>query len=145
MELRIAAHRRERPDAWELVEEPYALEEALAAVPPARAVLVDCLSLWTANALERGDAVGEVLAAAERTAAAAAARPGLAVAVTNEVGLGVVPATPLGRSYRDVLGSVNRCWAAAAASAALVVAGRVLELEGAHAWLASLGFEGSRR
>jgi adenosyl cobinamide kinase/adenosyl cobinamide phosphate guanylyltransferase len=114
-------------------------------VPPARAVLVDCLSLWTANVLERGDAPADVLAAAERTAAAAAARPSLAVAVSNEVGLGIVPATPLGRSYRDVLGGVNRCWAAAAASAALVVAGRALDLEGADAWLASLGVEGPRR
>jgi adenosyl cobinamide kinase/adenosyl cobinamide phosphate guanylyltransferase len=49
--------------------------------------------------------------------------------VTNEVGLGVVPATALGRSFRDVLGSVNRVFAERAEDALLVVAGRALRLE----------------
>jgi adenosyl cobinamide kinase/adenosyl cobinamide phosphate guanylyltransferase len=49
--------------------------------------------------------------------------------VSNEVGLGIVPATPLGRRYRDVLGRVNAVWAAAADRVLLVVAGRSLELE----------------
>jgi adenosylcobyric acid synthase len=48
--------------------------------------------------------------------------------VTNEVGLGVVPATPLGREYRDVLGHVNAIWAERASAAYLVVAGRLLPL-----------------
>ncbi len=59
----------------------------------------------------------------------AAARPGLTIAVTNEVGLGVVPATPLGRAYRDLLGTVNRIWVEASERAAFVVAGRLLPLE----------------
>jgi adenosyl cobinamide kinase/adenosyl cobinamide phosphate guanylyltransferase len=53
----------------------------------------------------------------------------LTVAVSNEVGLGIVPDTPLGRRYRDVLGRVNATWAAAADEALFVVAGRVLRLE----------------
>jgi adenosyl cobinamide kinase/adenosyl cobinamide phosphate guanylyltransferase len=51
------------------------------------------------------------------------------VVVSNEVGLGIVPATPLGREYRDLLGTVNRVFAAEADRALLVVAGRGLELE----------------
>ena len=48
--------------------------------------------------------------------------------MTNEVGLGLVPDNPLGRSYRDLLGRVNTIWAAAADHVFLVVAGRVLAL-----------------
>ena len=47
------------------------------------------------------------------------------------IGLGVVPATPLGRSYRDLLGRVNQIWVEASTAAALVVGGRALQLEDA--------------
>jgi adenosylcobinamide kinase/adenosylcobinamide-phosphate guanylyltransferase len=123
MAARIAAHRAERPPEWETVEEPVELRAAIEAVPGARTLIVDCLSLWVANLLERSR---EPDAGA---AAAAAARPGLTIAVSNEVGLGVVPATPLGRAYRDVLGRVNTAWVGASDRAAFVVAGRALALE----------------
>jgi adenosyl cobinamide kinase/adenosyl cobinamide phosphate guanylyltransferase len=138
MEERIAAHRRDRPEGWRVVEEPYALEAVLRKIEPAQTVIVDCLSIWAANALERGDLPEKLLGDAERTADFAAGRACLTIAVTNEVGLGVVPATPLGRAYRDALGSVNQAWSKAAASASLVVAGRVLGLAGAEALLSSV-------
>jgi adenosylcobinamide kinase/adenosylcobinamide-phosphate guanylyltransferase len=125
MAERIAAHRAERPAGWRTVEEPLELRAAIEDVPPADTLVLDCLSLWVANVLER-DSVEREAAAAARVAAA---RPGLTVAVSNEVGLGVVPATPLGRAYRDVLGRVNAAWVAVADDAALVVAGRALRLE----------------
>ena len=55
-------------------------------------------------------------------------RPGLTIAVTNEVGLGIVPDNALARGYRDALGRVNAQWADAADEALLVVAGRTLAL-----------------
>ena len=125
MAERIARHRAERPAGWETVEEPLALAAALAAAPGDSCVVVDCLSLWVANLLERGEEAEEAAAGA---AAVAAARPGATIAVSNEVGLGIVPATPLGRRYRDVLGRVNAIWADAAAETFLVVAGRRLRL-----------------
>lgn len=132
MAARIAEHRTERPEDWEVVEEPLALTGALAAVPSGRTVLVDCLSLWVANLLERGDRPEDVVALAARAATLSAHRSGLTLAVSNEVGLGIVPETPLGRAYRDLLGVVNRTWVETAADAVLVVAGRALPLSPVH-------------
>jgi adenosyl cobinamide kinase/adenosyl cobinamide phosphate guanylyltransferase len=128
MAERIAKHRAERPPEWDVVEEPYRLEPALTAVDPVHTVIVDCLTLWVANALARADDPATVLASAAGAAARAAARPGLTVAVSNEVGLGIVPMSPLGRTYRDLLGSVNRVWVRASDEAAFVIAGRALAL-----------------
>lgn len=129
MAERIERHRRERPPSWRTIEEPLRLTETLAAlaVHSDSCVVIDCLTLWTANALERlGAAEAEAQAAA--AAAACAARSGATIAVSNEVGLGLVPDNPLGRSYRDLLGRVNALWADAASRAYLVVAGRALPL-----------------
>jgi adenosylcobinamide kinase/adenosylcobinamide-phosphate guanylyltransferase len=129
MAERIRRHRAERPGSWTTIEEPFDLSGALAGVDDEAAVIVECLSLWVANALERGDNDTQVEEKARAAADSAKARRGLTVVVSNEVGLGVVPATPLGRRYRDVLGRVNAVWAAVADEAAFVVAGRALRLE----------------
>ena len=99
--------------------------EALDAAPAESCVIVDCLSLWVSNLLERAEDVED----AARAAAVAAQRSGPTIAVTNEVGLGVVPATPLGRAYRDLLGHVNAIWAQAADESYFVVAGKALRLD----------------
>jgi adenosylcobinamide kinase / adenosylcobinamide-phosphate guanylyltransferase len=129
MAARIAAHRAERPEGWLTVEEPYALEKALANADPSHTVVVDCLTLWTANVLARDGDPERVLDAATNAAAVAAERTALTIAVSNEVGLGIVPFEPMSRAYRDLLGSVNRVWVEASADAAFVVAGRMLRLD----------------
>jgi adenosylcobinamide kinase / adenosylcobinamide-phosphate guanylyltransferase len=129
MAERIAAHRVERPAGWVTVEAPLDVEEALSNADTAHTVILDCLTLWVANVLGRGDDANAILRAAETAATMAAARDALTIAISNEVGLGIVPATPLGREYRDVLGTVNAIWVEASADAALVVAGRLLRLE----------------
>jgi adenosyl cobinamide kinase/adenosyl cobinamide phosphate guanylyltransferase len=123
MAARIALHRAERPSHWRTVEEPLRLRAAIEAGPPDACLVVDCLSLWVANLLEADEPVDA------DAARVAAARPGPTVVVSNEVGMGLVPTTPLGREYRDVLGRVNAEWAASAERAYLVVAGRALPLE----------------
>jgi adenosyl cobinamide kinase/adenosyl cobinamide phosphate guanylyltransferase len=126
---RIEEHRAKRPAHWTLLEEPLELERSIGATRDHVCVIVDCLSLWVANLLERELPEPAALEAAQRAANAAASRAGPTIAVTNEVGSGVVPVTPVGRAYRDLLGRVNRVWADAADEAGLVVAGRVLRLE----------------
>lgn len=126
MAERIGRHRDERPAEWKTLEEPVRVREALESVDPAACVIVDCLTLWTSNALERDP--GTVVKEAERAAKAARSRSGMTIAITNEVGLGIVPANELARTYRDVHGRVNAIWAAAAEAVYLVVAGKALEL-----------------
>ena len=128
MAERIEHHRAGRPATWETVEEPLQLLDALEAAPAESCVVVDCLSLWVANLLERGDDAEEAAAVAAK---AAAVRSAPTIAVTNEVGMGVVPETPLGRAYRDVLGRVNAIWAEAADESYFVVAGKALRLSDA--------------
>jgi len=122
MAERIRRHRQERPAEWTTVEEPVELASALEQAPAGAGVVVDCLSLWVANILE------DDVDARNQQALAAAGRRERTIVVSNEVGLGVVPASELGRRYRDVLGRVNAQWAAAADEAVLVVAGKMLRL-----------------
>lgn len=129
MHDRIARHRAERPAAWSTLEAPHDLEATIGQATAEDTVILDCLSLWVANLMERGDDPGAVEAAAERAAHLAEQRTGRVIAVSNEVGMGVVPAYPLGRSYRDQLGRVNAIWARHAEEALLVVAGRTLALQ----------------
>jgi adenosylcobinamide kinase/adenosylcobinamide-phosphate guanylyltransferase len=123
MAERIERHRRERPAKWTTVEEPVELAASLESAPADAAVVVDCLSLWVANVLD-----DDVETRNERAVAAAKTRA-RTIVVSNEVGLGVVPVSELGRRYRDVLGRVNVQWAAAADEAFFVVAGKMLRLQ----------------
>lgn len=125
MARRIEQHRADRPDRWTTIEVPLALRDALASLDAATLAVVDCLTLWVANLLARGD---PVLEEAEAVAELAAARTAPVIVVTNEVGLGVVPANSMGREYRDVLGAANAAFVRRATDAAFVVAGRPLAL-----------------
>lgn len=121
MTARIEEHRRARPEGWTTIEEPLDLLGALESAPSGGTVVIDCLSLWVANLLEREREPADL-------APVAAARPGLTVAVSNEVGLGIVPVNALARRYRDVLGRVNAAWVAASDEAFFCVAGRSIPL-----------------
>jgi adenosyl cobinamide kinase/adenosyl cobinamide phosphate guanylyltransferase len=129
MAERVERHRRERPVEWETLEAPLDLADALARAPGEAFVIVDCLTLWVSNLLEAGRSADTVEQAAREAAARAAGREAPTVVVSNEVGLGIVPETALGRAFRDVLGLVNAAFADAAEPTYLVVAGRVLALD----------------
>jgi adenosylcobinamide kinase/adenosylcobinamide-phosphate guanylyltransferase len=128
MAERIARHREDRGPGWTTVEAPLALPEALdAADRPDGVVLVDCLTLWLSNLMLDGrDAEGE----GARLVARLGAARGRVVLVSNEVGLGIVPDTPLGRRFRDAQGRLNQRVAAACDAVAFVAAGLPLWLKG---------------
>jgi adenosylcobinamide kinase / adenosylcobinamide-phosphate guanylyltransferase len=138
LEERISRHREERPSGWLTVEEPVSLDRVLREAPDDACVIIDCLSLWAANVLADGQWPQDVEGAARLHAALAAARRSSTIAVSNEVGMGVHPMTPVGRRYRDVLGRVNSIWAEVAERAWLVSAGRVFPLQAADAVIREL-------
>jgi adenosylcobinamide kinase / adenosylcobinamide-phosphate guanylyltransferase len=123
---RIARHRAERGPGWRTIEVPLDVADALGSIEAADVALVDCLTLWLSNLLLAGrdpdpaaDALLDALAQARIPA----------VLVSNEVGLGLVPETPLGRRFRDAQGRLNQRLAAAATRVDFVVAGIALVLK----------------
>lgn len=136
-EARVRAHRDRRPSSWRTAETcdlvPLLAEEG----PP---LLIDCLSLWLTDAMDRVDAwddtawsAGGEKALRDRTSALVSAvrnTPRTVVAVTNEVGSGVVPATVSGRRFRDELGRLNAAVAEECEHVLLVVAGQAVTLRG---------------
>ncbi len=127
MRARALRHRAERPVSWETLEEPLDLAGAIAArAGRYDVILFDCLTLWVSNVLLSSDPPpGEDVFATRATQLLDTLRSSGAhcVLVSNEVGLGVVPPTPLGRAYRDALGRVNQVVAAEADTVLLMVAG----------------------
>lgn len=123
MAARIARHRAERPAQWVTLEEP--LDVAAACRRAARShdlVIVDCVTVWVSNLMERGDDDTLVLAAVDDLAKLLRERLVSIILVSNEVGQGVHPPTELGRRFRDLLGVVNQRLAAAADRVTLMVA-----------------------
>ena len=126
MAARVAEHRARRPDGWLTTEAPLDLADALATVPAGQPVLVDCLTLWLSNLILAGR---DLDAESRRLAAVLAAPRGPWVAVSNEVGFGIVPDNALARRFRDAAGRLNQTVAAAAGEVFLVAAGLPLRLK----------------
>jgi adenosylcobinamide kinase/adenosylcobinamide-phosphate guanylyltransferase len=124
MQDRVRRHQAERGDGWITLEVPLALPEALAEHSrEGRVIVVDCLTLWVSNLLlEWADAAAVESRIAE-LARAVKACAGPVILVSNEVGLGVVPDSPLGRQFRDLAGMANQAVADAADEVIMTVAG----------------------
>jgi len=124
MRHRIAQHRARRQGRWETLDAPLDLAGTIAALTaPA---LVDCLTLWLSNIMLAGRDVEEETA---RLLQAMLHTPVPLVAVSNEVGMGLVPETPLGRAFRDAQGRLNQRVAAVAGRVVFVAAGLPLNLK----------------
>ena len=116
---RIAQHQARRGEGWVTVEAPHDIAGALVAVDDGRPVLIDCLTLWLSNRM-LADANVESESAA---LADLLSKPrGRWFVVSNEVGLGIVPDTALGRRFRDAQGRLNSHVAAVADTVQLLVA-----------------------
>ena len=142
MAARIEAHRRERPGHWRVREAPIALAGALREeAVPGTVLLIDCLTLWVSNCLwspgnVSGGTRGEMTAdldgwRRERDAFIEALSCVMCsvILVSNEVGGGIVPASPAARMFRDEQGWLNQAVAAACDEVFFVTAGLALRLK----------------
>ncbi len=145
MRARIARHQASRPAHWHTVEEPFDLAGAVQhAAALADILLLDCITLWLSNWLARHGEMSDTDMAASSPLLDAAAMqeiqnllatlasldPGKTlIVITNEVGLGIVPAYPLGRLYRDTLGLVNQRLAEVAGRVYLLIAGIAVDIK----------------
>ena len=131
MRERIAQHRMERDASWRTIDAPLELCDALRDVTaPGKAVLVDCLTLWLSNiVLADRDPEPET----ERLVQSIREARGPLVLVSNEVGHGIVPSTPLGRRFRDAQGRLNQRVAEACDAVVFVAAGCPILLKPAPA------------
>ncbi len=128
MRARIARHRADRAtDGWRTIEERLDLAGVLARESaPSRVVLVDCLTLWLSNVMLGGYSVTDAQAG---LISALAAASGPVLLVSNEIGLGLVPETALGREFRDAQGRLNQAIAAVLPSVVFIAAGLPLVLK----------------
>lgn len=132
MTARIARHREQRPSAWQTIEEPYQIDEALRHAGEAEIVIVDCLTLFVSNWLQRyedEDECEQFVRRITRDFLELTRSQQTIICVSNDVGLGVVPETRIGRVFRDLLGRVNQDFAAAANEVYLLVAGLPLQVK----------------
>jgi len=132
MQARIAQHQAVRDGkGWHLVEVPLDLAGALAVRGTGQVALVDCATLWLSNLMMAGQdwqvAMDALLARLDRAGAPV-------VIVSNEVGQGIVPDTPLGRQFRNAHGAMNQCLATQADMVVQVIAGLPHLLKGDRLW-----------
>jgi adenosylcobinamide kinase / adenosylcobinamide-phosphate guanylyltransferase len=124
---RIARHASQRKPCWAVVEEPVALTEALCReAREGRIVVVDCATLWLSNLLLQH---ANVSTATQELAQSIVGLAGPVIFVSNEVGAGIVPETPLARAFRDAQGLLNQALAEACEAVVLVSAGIALCLK----------------
>jgi adenosylcobinamide kinase/adenosylcobinamide-phosphate guanylyltransferase len=128
MDARIQRHRQERGAAFRTIEEPRDVPGALASLEDADVVVVDCLTLWLSNLLVAGATAADVHAQVDELCRVLERRRFAALLVTNEVGMGLVPETPLGRLFRDLAGWTHQRLAASADEIYLAALGVVLRL-----------------
>ena len=134
MQTRIEAHRESRPSNWDTLEEPVDLvEELTPLLDRYDTVLLDCLTLWVSNLLLRDQDTDssrkDILAETRRLLDLYQSSNASWIVVSNEVGLGVVPPTKLGRIFADELGRVNQIVAVKADDVYFMAAGLTLKLK----------------
>ena len=136
MSERIRRHQKARSlHDWQTLEEPLDLAAAFQRAKDHPVVLVDCLTLWVNNVMYEAEQQGktvsetEIAACCQPVLEAARKHGGTLIFVTNEVGMSLVPETPLGRRFRDLAGRVSQIIAAACDEVFLVVCGQPLKIK----------------
>lgn len=127
MRARIAEHQAARGEGWSTVEAPLDLPKALLAAATDTPVVVDCITLWLSNLMLGSRNADASVVALEM---ALKRREAPTILVSNEVGLGIVPDTPLGRDFRDKAGSLNQRLAELSGRVVFMVAGQPMTVKG---------------
>lgn len=126
---RIRKHQLSRGPGFRTLEEPLELAEALTRIADVDVVVIDCLTLWLANLLLEGRTPEAIDDCVRTLSAVLARRQFHAVVVTNEVGLGIVPESSLGRTFRDVAGLAHQQLSQLADEVYFAVLGTMLRLK----------------
>jgi adenosylcobinamide kinase/adenosylcobinamide-phosphate guanylyltransferase len=129
MRQRIDRHRRTRGDDFHTLEEPLAVSEVLRQAHDHDVVVIDCLTLWLTNLLLDGRNPDSVLRCVAELADVLREKPAHSIIVTNEVGLGLVPESALGRTFRDVAGLAHQHLATVADEVYFGALGMMLRLK----------------
>lgn len=131
MDQRIALHLQSRGLGWLTVEEPLDLVGVLEKNETGSEVfLVDCLTMWLTNMMMQGLGDEKIQGEVARLSKAVVKLSASVVLVANEVGLGIVPESPLGRRFRDLAGWTNQQMALVCGQVVFVAAGLPLRLKG---------------
>jgi len=131
MKQRVTRHQKERSQAWETVEAPLLLPEAITEKSrTADAIIVDCLTLWVSNLLMDSDDSKKIEMHIPRLTEAIEKSHCPVVLVSNEVGHGIVPENKLARQFRDLVGFVNQAVAGCADEVIWTVAGIPVTIKG---------------
>ena len=130
MRERIRLHKEARPKHWETFEEPKELAELLAKIDSSfDCILIDCLTLLVSNLMLSGNNQKQALKKIEELLLTLNKKKAKVILVSNEVGLGLVPANKLGRDFRDIAGKVNQMAAQQAGQVFFMAAGLPLKIK----------------
>jgi adenosylcobinamide kinase/adenosylcobinamide-phosphate guanylyltransferase len=127
---RISRHQKDRGNRFKTIEESIHLADALATVSAdTQVVVIDCITVWLGNLMHHQGVDEKNCASVDRFLEVLTSPPCDVVIVSNEVGMGLIPADAMSRAYRDLAGFVNQKIAAVADEAFLVVSGIPLKLK----------------
>jgi len=124
MEERIKNHKMARPKNWRVMEEPVELSKIIKkAARNFKVVLIDCITLWVSNLILKRKTMEDISKKTQELINTLKKTDSIFIIVSNEVGLGVVPDTKMGRRFRDIAGKVNQIIAGNANEVYFMVAG----------------------
>lgn len=129
MRERITRHRHERGGKWTTIEEPLEIPDVLGERGEETVILLDCLTLWLSNQLLAGQSDEQTLARVDELISVQRRRGFDLIVVTNEVGMGIVPESALGRRFRDLAGWAHQRLGKAADEVYFAALGQILRLK----------------
>jgi len=131
MAQRVENHKKMRGLEWQTVEEPVDIIGKIKKDgTDSEVILIDCLTLWLYNLLMKWDSDLRIMEETETLIDTLKKSDASFILVSNEVGMGIVPADPLSRRYRDLLGTMNQRIAEALDTVIFMVSGIPIFLKG---------------